>query len=105
MEIQIYNFTGYEDSCEVSYFDEEGNHKKTLFLTELDLLLYHNDKKGLYGVTINKVNALLYEKDKDFGTEYKLDDFELFEIQCEMVNYINWQEWEANRLTDDNFLE
>ena len=104
MEIQIFNFTGYEDECEVSYFDGERKYLKTLFLTNLDLTLYYDKKRDTHRVTINSVNATQYDK-KDEGKAYLLDDFEIFEIEQEMAQYIDWCEWEENQKYDDDFLD
>jgi Zn/Cd-binding protein ZinT len=104
MEIQIFNFTGYEKECEIMYFDGKGKYLKTLFITNLDLTLYHNQKREEYKVTINSIEAIQFDKNSK-GVPYLLDDFELFEIQHEMVGYIDWVAWEENRLVDDNFLD
>jgi hypothetical protein len=103
MEIQIFNFTGYEEECEISYFNGEGKYLKTLFLTNLDLTLYHDKRRDEYKVTINSVDAMQFDGNEK-GVVYMLDDFEIFEIQHEMVKYIDWNEWEENKLVDDNFL-
>jgi hypothetical protein len=105
MEMQIFNFTGYEQECEVSFFNGQGKYLKTLFLTELDLTLYFDKKQETHKVTINSVESILFKKGDENGTKYILDDFELFEIQQEMVGYIDWEAWEENKLVDDNFLD
>jgi len=104
MEIKIFNFTGYEDECEVSYFDGAGKYLKTLFLTNLDLTLYHDKRRDDYFVTINSVDAMQFDNNEK-GVVYMLDDFELFEIQHQMKGYIDWSQWEENRLIDDDFLD
>jgi hypothetical protein len=48
---------------------------------------------------------MLFKKDDEHGNKYVLDEFELFEIQQEMAGYIDWNEWEENKLVDDNFLD
>lgn len=104
MEIKIFNFTGYEDECEVSYFDGQGKYLKTLFLTNLDLTLYYHQKYETHKVIINNVESMLFKKDEEHGTKHILDEFELFKIQTEMAGYIDWNEWEENKLVDDDFL-
>jgi hypothetical protein len=105
MEIKIFNFTGYEDECEVSYFDGESKYLKTLFLTDLDLTLYYDKRQETHKVTINSVKSMLFNRNDEHGANYILDNFEIFEIQHEMVGYIDWEEWEENKLVDDNFLD
>lgn len=105
MKIQIFNFTGYEDECEVSYFDNNDKYLKTFFLSNLNLTLYYDKRYETHKVTINSVECILFNKNDDTGTKHALDEFELFEIQQEMVGYIDWDDWEENKLIDDNFLE
>ena len=99
MEIQIHNWTGYEDECEIAYFEPfGGDYIKTYFLSKLNTRLYI-DEDGASGVEIMSVECHTYD-DQDNKMPHTLQDQEIRQIELEMPEYVDWQEWIDNQKYD-----
>ncbi len=99
MEIQLHNFTGYESECEVTYFEHlGGNYVKSYFLSDLHVRL-SIDLMGDASVKILKVKCHVCDDD-DNEIEHTLTDQEIKDLQEEMVEYVDWDEWLESQKLD-----
>jgi hypothetical protein len=100
MEIQIHNFTGYESECEVAYFEHlGGDYVKTYYLSDLNVRLSIDIMGDAY-VQITKVKCHLFDID-DNEIAHTLTDQEIKDLQEEMVNYVDWDEWLESQKLDE----
>ena len=92
MEIQIHNWTGYEAECEVAYFEHlGGDYLKTYYLTNLNTRLFI-DEDGASGVEILSVECHTYD-DQDNEIKHTLTENEIWQLEGELWEYVDWDEW------------
>jgi len=103
MAVNISNFTGYEDSCEVIFTNSKGEYIKTFFLENLELDLFINQQKN-HAVKITGYKCVQYD-DLKSGMPNTLSNHELVLIETQMINLIDWELWEQeNELDVDDFM-
>lgn len=100
MNIKIWNFTGYEDECEVSFYEIDGQPSKSYFLIDLDIEK-SMDREGFGNVKINNVKCQVYD-DQDNVNFHVLTEDEISIIEYEMKDYIDWEEWIESQRPDEN---
>ena len=103
MIVNILNFTGYEDSCEIIFTNSNGEYIKTFFLENLEIDLYINQQKN-HTVKITGYKCVQYD-DLKSGMPNTLSKYEVILIETAMRNLIDWESWELeNELDVDDFM-
>ena len=103
MIVNILNFTGYEDSCEIIFTNSNDEYMKTLFLEDLELDLSINQQKN-HQVKITGYKCVQYD-DLKSGMPNTLSNYDLVIIETAMKNLIDWELWEQeNELDVDDFM-
>lgn len=103
MIVNISNFTGYENECEVILSNSKGEYIKTFFLQDLECDLYINQQKN-HAVKIQSYKCVQYD-DLKSGMQNTLSNHELILIETHMIDLIDWELWEQeNELDVDEFM-
>lgn len=103
MIVNILNFTGYEDSCEVIFTNFKNEYIKTYFLENLELEFYINRQKN-HQVKIKGYKCVQYD-DLKSSMPNTLSKHDLILIETEIKNIIDWESWEQeNELDIDDFM-
>jgi hypothetical protein len=103
MTLNISNYTGYEDECEVIFTNSKGEYVKTLFFKNLKVKLYTNIK-GNYKVGIESYNCIKYD-DLQIGTPITLNNHETLLIEEAISNIIDWESFEESKESNiDDFM-
>jgi hypothetical protein len=100
MVIEISNFTGVENSVEINYFNNQGEWLKTLILENLKIELSVN-AHGNNHVKIKNYVCTLYEYSLN-GVPTDLKKHQVYSIEKEMTNLIDWDSWEMEQDKDIN---
>jgi hypothetical protein len=100
MNIRIHNFTGYENECDVDFYEVDGKYSKSYYLIDLDIEK-SMDREGFGNVKINNVKCQVYD-DQDNVNIHILTEEEISVIEYEMKDYIDWEEWIESKRPDED---
>ena len=104
MHIEINNYTGHENTCEINYYDSKGDYNHSLVLDNLETELYVNIQ-GINSVRIVTCNCKYYDDLVKLGNVYTPSASQLSKIEKEMSNCIDWESWHEKKSTNvDDFL-
>lgn len=90
MELLIYNYSGYESEFEVSIL-EKGKIQFSFYVTNIDTTLSMN-KDGYGKVRINTITCITYDEN-DEAHPYVLTQEQIYALEKELPEYIDWVEW------------
>lgn len=104
MNIEISTFTGFEDSCWLTFNSAKKNHSKTIYLENIEIIKsVRNNGKGK--VQLISCNAKITELD---NIRLELSEFEIKQIQDKMVECIDWDEFvhqQNESIQIDDFMD
>jgi hypothetical protein len=61
MHFEVINFTGYENSCTINYYDQKGDYVKTYVLENMEFELKINSKDN-YQVIVNSFDCIYFDE-------------------------------------------
>ena len=103
MSFIIYNFTGSEKEFEVSRI-ENGKIQFYLYVTDLRTTL-SMDASGYGKVRIDSITCVIYDAE-DNQVPYVLSQEEITNLEHQMIDCIDWNEWmDSQRPDDDDYEE
>lgn len=105
MHLEINNYTGHENNCEINYYDIKGDYVYSLVLENLKTELYVNIQ-GNQSVRIVECDCKYYDDFFKTGKVYTPKPHQINKIEDNMSNCIDWDAWEQKQSTnvDDFFL-
>ena len=96
--MKISEYTGYENSCEITYSSKGGVLIKSIHLDDIDILKSIT-AKGKGKVKLISCNAHISVTETDF-IEHILTEREIREIESKMAECIDWDEFLHNESQD-----
>jgi len=104
MHIEVNNYTGHENTCEINYYDSKGDYLKSLVLDNLETELFVN-QQGNNSVRIVSCNCMYYDELVKLGTIYNLKNSQIQVIENAMNDCIDWETWEQEKsINVDDFM-
>ena len=104
MRIEAVGFTGFENQCEIYYYDSKGDYIKTRELQNLNFKLLVNCH-GNHAVKIESCTCTLFDDYIQNGIIETLAFHEMYSIEKAMTECVDWEAWElANENDVDDFL-
>jgi hypothetical protein len=104
MHIEVNNYSGHENTCEINYYDSKGDYLKSLVLDNLETELFIN-QQGNYAVRILGCNCIYYDDEIKLGVVYNLKNSQIQSIENSMCDCIDWETWqEENSIDIDDFI-
>lgn len=103
MELLIYNYTGYENEFEVAQI-ENGKISFDFYVTNIDTTI-SLDEDGHGKIRINTISCVTYNEE-DKSLPYVLTQEQIYALEKELPNYIDWSEWiDWKSQPDDDYEE
>lgn len=104
MTAEVKGFTGYENKCEIVYFDSKGDYLKSRILENLDFELKIN-AHGNHAVGIKSCNCVTYDDQFMSGKPEDLPTHELYNIERLLTDCVDWDSWDMSQEFDaEDFL-
>jgi hypothetical protein len=103
MEYIIYNFTGYENQCEVATI-EKGKIQFSFYVIDLRTTLSMNGD-GDAKVRIDTIQCVSYDNE-DNQVPHVLSVDEILNLEIAMIDCVDWNDWmDSQRPDDDDYEE
>jgi hypothetical protein len=100
MVIEVSKFTGVESSVEINYFNNQGEWFKTHILENLEIDLIVNTH-GNNQVKLKTYFCSLFD-DSCNGSPIDLNRHQVYYIEKELTNLIDWDSWQMQQDKDIN---
>jgi hypothetical protein len=97
----VKGFTGYENSCEVVYYDGKGDYLKSRLLENLDYELKVN-AHGNHAVGIISYTCITYDDQFISGKPEELQKHEVYQIERALTEEVDWLSWDLSQEFDAN---
>lgn len=104
MHLDVVNFTGYENTCTINYYDHKGDYVRTYILENLETELLIN-QRGNYSVFIKSCKCTYFDDFYKTGIEKIPKLHEIKKIELALAECVDWNEWELKENQDvDDFM-
>jgi hypothetical protein len=101
ISLTVKGFTGYENSCEVLYYDNKGEYFKSRVLENLEFELKIN-AHGNHAVGIQSYVCTTYDDQFISGRLENLPKHDIYQIERALTESVDWESWDMSQEFDAN---